>query len=70
MQLGRPKVPEGQQVSARKYYLQGSTAKMLTVMLEQEYEMPVSLRTLGRWVAVFTSRGLTGQSAQWVGLKG
>jgi len=56
MQLGRPKAPEGQQVSARKHYLQGSTAKTFTVMLEQGYEMLVSLRAVGRWVAAFNNQ--------------
>ena len=69
MQLGRPKAPEGQQGSARKHYLQGSTAKTFTVMLEQEYEMLVSLRTVGRWVATFTSSGLQVKAPKGLALK-
>ena len=38
-------------------------------MLEQEYEMPVSLRIVGRWVAAFTSSGLQVKAPKGLALK-
>ena len=67
--MGRPKAPEDQQVSARRYYLQGLTAKAIMAMLELEYETPVSLRTVGRWVAGFTSSGLQVKAPNGLALK-
>jgi len=53
--LGRPKSPEEQQLRAHVLHEQGFTPKAIKQELEQEFEKPVSLRTVERWRSDFKS---------------
>ena len=67
--MGRPKAPEDQQLRARYFYLEGLTAKAIVRLLDDEFEEPVSLRTVGRWIADFTSSGLQVNAPEGLALK-
>jgi hypothetical protein len=67
--MGRPKAPEDQQLRARDFYLEGLTAKAIVRLLDDEFEEPVSLRTVGRWIADFTSSGLQVNAPEGLALK-
>ena len=54
--MGRPKSPEEQQLRAHVLHEQGFTPKAIKQELEQEFEKPVSLRTVERWRSDFKSK--------------
>ena len=54
--MGRPKSPENQQLRAYALHEQGFLPKAIKQELEQEFEKPVSLRTVERWRSDFKSK--------------
>jgi len=55
--MGRPVASPDQQVSAYTYFRRGFSARAILELLELNFDTPVSLRTVERWVSGFKSSG-------------